>query len=63
MTTREFPVPRGTADLGDPQLTFWHTYQFEPDVDGGVLEISTNDGEDWYGNYSITLKEKQPMQP
>ena len=22
-----------------------------------------NDGEDWYGNYSITLKEKQPMQP
>ena len=28
----------------DAQLAFWHKYDFEPGLDGGVLEISTNGG-------------------
>ncbi|MCB2155177.1 S8 family serine peptidase [bacterium] len=32
----------------DPYLSFWHTYEFESGGwDGGVLEISTNDGATW----------------
>jgi hypothetical protein len=30
--------------LGNLHLTFWHTYTFENQFDGGVLEISTDDG-------------------
>jgi hypothetical protein len=28
-------------------LTFWHRFRFEPDFDGGVLEVSTDDGGTW----------------
>ncbi len=28
-------------------LTFWHTYDFESGYDGGVLEISTDNGSNW----------------
>jgi subtilisin family serine protease len=28
-------------------LTFWHRFRFEPDFDGGVLEVSTDDGATW----------------
>ncbi len=29
------------------QLTFWHTYAFEPNYDGAVIEISTDGGLNW----------------
>jgi extracellular elastinolytic metalloproteinase len=28
-------------------LSFWHTHRIEPDYDGGVLEISINNGTSW----------------
>lgn len=44
-------------------LTFWHTFSFEPDFDGAVLEISTDGGTTWadlgsqiaVGGYTATL--------
>jgi uncharacterized repeat protein (TIGR01451 family) len=30
-----------------PALTFWHYYRTQQDFDGGVVEISTDDGENW----------------
>jgi len=34
--------------LGDkPVLRFYHSYEIEPGVDGGVIEISTNNGNSW----------------
>jgi hypothetical protein len=32
---------------GSSQLIFWHRFSFEPDFDGGVLEVSTNGGTTW----------------
>jgi subtilisin family serine protease len=29
------------------RLVFWHRYRFEPDFDGGVLEVSTDGGDTW----------------
>ena len=28
-------------------LSFWHRFRFEPDFDGGVLEVSTDGGTTW----------------
>ena len=38
LLTRSFVVP------ANGQLSFWHTYQLEPNFDGAVIEISTNGG-------------------
>ena len=38
LLTRSFVVP------ANAQLSFWHTYQLEPNYDGAVVEISTNGG-------------------
>ena len=34
-------------DTGNPALTFWHRYLTEREWDGGVVEISTDDGASW----------------
>ena len=31
----------------DPVLSFWHSYDFEENWDGGVLEASIDDGLSW----------------
>ena len=40
---KRIPIP---SDGGHIRLTFWHSYDFEPGYDGGVIEIST-DGDTW----------------
>jgi hypothetical protein len=32
---------------GQVRLSFYHIFNFEPGYDGGVLEISTDDGDTW----------------
>jgi hypothetical protein len=42
--------PAIVLDDNPGELSFWHTFQFETgsqDFDGGVLEVSTNDGGSW----------------
>ena len=38
LLTRPFVVP------ADARLSFWHTYQLEPNFDGAVVEVSTDGG-------------------
>ncbi len=33
---------------GGGELSFWHTYDFQTGFDGGVIEISTNNGASWF---------------
>ena len=35
------------ANVGSVRLSFYHIFNFEPGYDGGVLEISTDNGETW----------------
>jgi subtilisin family serine protease len=37
----EFDIP------GQSNLSFWHTYAFEEGFDGGVIEITTDEGQTW----------------
>lgn len=39
--------PIRIASAGDALLTFWHWYQFEVNYDGGVVQVSVDDGESW----------------
>ncbi len=41
-----FDVPASSLS-GNPELHFWHYYDTETSWDGGVVEISTNNGSSW----------------
>ena len=43
-TKKSFLIPEGT---GSVRLSFFHIFNFEPGFDGGVLELSTDNGETW----------------
>lgn len=43
-TKKAFNIP---ANVGNVRLSFFHIFNFEPGFDGGVLEISTDDGVSW----------------
>jgi Subtilase family len=43
-TKKSFAIP---ANVGGVRLSFYHIFNFEPGYDGGVLEISTDNGETW----------------
>jgi hypothetical protein len=40
-------------DAGQVRLTFFHIFNFEPGFDGGVLEISTDGGATWQGDFGF----------
>jgi hypothetical protein len=42
------------------QLTFWHTYAFEANYDGAVLEISTDGGATFEDLHHGIVKATQP---
>jgi hypothetical protein len=43
-TKKSFLIPE---NAGNPRLSFYHIFNFEPGFDGGVLEVSTDNGETW----------------
>src|SRR5205085_2281852 len=43
-TKKSFNIP---ANVGGVRLSFYHIYNFEPGFDGGVMEVSTDDGDTW----------------
>ena len=45
--TLSSPVDLSGVDVENPQLKFWHKYEFESDYDFGYLEISTDGGTAW----------------
>jgi len=63
------------SDCTNLRLHFWHRYAFESNKDGGVIELSTNDGETWLragntgsgvtflqGGYTGTITTDKPSQ-
>ena len=42
--TNAIAIPSGATGA---TLTFWHTFRFDLDYDGGVLETSTDGGATW----------------
>jgi len=59
------------ANAGQVRLSFFHIFNFEPGYDGGVIEISTDEGETWQdlgpnilvGGYDgrVTLASNNPL--
>ncbi len=45
LTSASISVP---ADATNMQLRFWHSYNLEPLQDGGRLELSVDDGANWF---------------
>jgi hypothetical protein len=43
-TKKSFAIP---ANTGSVRLSFYHIFNFEPGFDGGIMEISSDDGETW----------------
>ena len=43
-TKKAFLIPENAANV---RMSFYHIFNFEPGFDGGVLEISTDDGVSW----------------
>ena len=45
-------LPGGGAVM--PELTFWHRYGFETNVDWGYVDVSTDNGATWMPTYYVT---------
>ncbi|HKQ08658.1 MAG TPA: S8 family serine peptidase [Blastocatellia bacterium] len=43
-TKKSFNIP---SNLGSVRLSFYHIFNFEPGFDGGILELSSDNGETW----------------
>ncbi|MEN3331423.1 MAG: hypothetical protein V7641_788 [Blastocatellia bacterium] len=43
-TKKSFAIPN---TVGGVRLSFYHIFNFEPGFDGGIMEISSDDGETW----------------